>query len=429
MKILLILAHTGTTYHVVDELIYRYYYPSLTLGQLVSITPDHHKIEVIDGRYQKVDYNWVGDIVGISCRTVAAKTAYKIADKFREKGIKVVLGGWHPSLMPEEAKQHADSVVIGEAEDTWPQLLRDFENGELKSFYRQTKPVDPRSIPSPEIIKQKHIFCMPIQATRGCPYGCSFCPVSTFQGKKIRLRPIDDILKEIKDAPTKRLYFVDNSLTINVSYTKELFREMIGLNKKFSCYGNINVLGEDIELLKLSADAGCDCWIVGFESIYQETINKIGKITNVVEKYPKAIKKMHDHNLIIQGLFVFGLDDDKPSVFRETLKAIYKWKLDKAGFAIRTPFPGTTEFDKLDSQGMIISKDWSKYNLKNVVFQPKNMNPVELFKGTNWAINNFYSNTNLIKRNIQDKEINLNRIINRTISEALSKNLYKILGF
>jgi radical SAM superfamily enzyme YgiQ (UPF0313 family) len=268
-----------------------------------------------------------------------------------------------------------------------------------------------------------------VQATRGCPYGCSFCPVSLIQGRKLRARPIENVVDEIKSINSKRILFVDNSLTINPDYTKKLFKEMIGLNKKFSAYGNIDVLGSDDELLNLAAKAGCDLWLVGFETIYQDTINKIGKATNIVSDYEKAVKKIHNYNMLVQGLFIFGFDSDNACIFEKTIDAIYKWNIDKAGFAIRTPFPGTKEYIDLDKQGRILTNDWSKYNLKNVVFKPKNMSPQELFNGTNRVLNEFYSYSNLIKRNFEDQKINFNRIINRTLSEISSKQLYKILGF
>lgn len=429
MKILLILAHTNAKPNAFNELLYTYYHPSLTLEQLVAITPDQYDISVVDGRYQKIDFEWDGNIVGISCRTAVAKSAYNIADEFQKRGKTVVLGGWHPSLQPMEAKQHADSVVIGEAEISWPKLLEDYEKGKMKPYYK-SKPVDPKIIPCPKRKKQKHfLISASIQATRGCPYGCKFCPVYKIEGQKLRMRPTENVIEEIKTIPSKRLFFVDNSLTINPEYTKKLFKEMIGLNKKFSCYGNINILGKDDELLQLAAEAGCDIWIIGFESISQETINDIDKTTNKVKEYKSAIKKIHDYNMMIQGLFVFGFDNDTSEIFDKTLQLIYRWKLDKAGFAILTPFPGTMLYEKFEKEGRIVTKDWTKYNLKNVVFKTKNMTEDELFDGTNRLLNEFYSIPNLIKRNIQDENVNLNRIINRTLSEISSKELYKIFGY
>ena len=429
MKILIILAHSTTDTRFLTQFIYEYIHPSLTLEQLAAITPNQYDLEIIDGRYQQINYNWDGDIVGISSRTVAANNAYKIADEFRRRGKKVVLGGFHPSFLPMEAIQHADSVVVGEAEISWPQLLKDFEQGNMKRFY-YSDPVDPKIIPPAKRIKRKHnLVSAPIQATRGCPYNCSFCPIYKVQGLKLRTRPIDNIIEEIKTIPSKYLFFVDNSLTIKPDFTKQLFRKMIGLNKKFSCYGNVNALAKDEELLKIASEAGCEIWILGFESVSQETINDIGKPTNIVKNYNTTIKKIHDYGMMIQGLFILGFDTDTPDVFDNTLNSIDNWELDKAGFAILTPFPGTSLFEKLEKENRIISKDWSKYNLKNVVFQPKNMTPEELFNGTNRILNKFYTVPHLIKRSLQDENISFNRILSRAISEISSKQFYKIFGF
>ncbi|MCD6237198.1 MAG: B12-binding domain-containing radical SAM protein [Thermoplasmata archaeon] len=431
MRVLLILAHTNTKVTSLHELIYNYLHPSFTLEQLAAITPKQHQVELVDMRYQKVDFEWNGNIIGISCRTVSANTAYRVADEFRRRGKTVVLGGYHPSAMPEEAKQHADSVVIGEAELTWPQLLKDFENGKLKPFYRQNRPVDPELIPSPKRMSKKFPFfsVASIQATRGCPFKCSFCPIHKVQGYKYRTRPIDKVIDEIQSIPSRRLFFVDNSLTIDLEYTKMLFKKMKGLDKRFNCYANINVLGKDDELLRLASDAGCELWIVGFETINQKTIDSIGKTTNVVKEYAKAVKKIHDYGMMIQGLFVFGFDYDTPDIFDRTLEAIYKWELDKAGFAILTPFPGTSLFRKFEKEGRIITRDWSKYNLKNVVFKPKNMSEQMLFDGTNRLLNKFYSFPNMLRRIFRDERLDLQRLINRSLQEISSKQLYKILGW
>lgn len=428
MRILLVLAHTGADTNTMHEFIYTYLHPSLELQQLAAITPDRHQVDIIDGRCKKIDFNWDGNIVGISCRTVSAKNAYIIADEFRRRGKTVVLGGYHPSSMPEEAKQHADAVVIGEAEISWPRLLEDFEKGEMKPFY-QSEPVDPALIPPPKRMLKHAYLSAPIQATRGCPYGCVFCPVYEFQGCTYRMRPLDNVIDEIRHINSRRLFFVDNSLTVNPEYTKALFKKMKGLNKKFSCYGNINVLGKDEELLRLSREAGCDLWLVGLESINQETIERIGKTTNKVEEYASTIKKLHDYGMMIQGLFMFGFDNDTPDIFDKTLEAIYKWELDKAGFAILTPFPGTMLFNKFEEEGRILTEDWTKYNLKNVVFKPKNMSEEELFTGTRRLVKEFYSLPNSIRRCLMDRNLESHGFLNRIAGDFCSKKFYNIFGW
>ncbi|UCD14706.1 MAG: B12-binding domain-containing radical SAM protein [Thermoplasmatales archaeon] len=404
-----------------DKFIYTYALPSITLEQLISITPDKYEVECVDERWENVDLNWDGNLVGISTLTLSANHAYKIADEFRRRGKTVVLGGYHPSALPEEAKQHADSVVIGEAEISWPKLLRDFENGELKPFYRAT-PVEPEMIPSPKRSSQNYSYYGMVQATRGCPHGCSYCAVQKVEGINFRARPIRKVIKEIESLQTKRLFFADSSLTINSNYTKQLFQEMIGLNKKFSCYGNINVLCNDDELLNLAKKAGCETWLIGFESVSQDSIKFIGKKTNKVIDYASGVKKINNFGMMVTGLFMFGFDPDKPDIFKTTLKAINKMKLNRVTCTIVTPYPGTTLFNELEKEGRILTKDWSKYNLTNVVFLPKNISEEQLIKGRISLVKEFYSLPNCLKRSFQDKNTDFNRFVIRTARDYLFNN-------
>jgi radical SAM superfamily enzyme YgiQ (UPF0313 family) len=392
MKILLILSDSRTKHGLFDKIAYTSFYPSITLEQLISVTPDKYEVEYVDERWEDVDLDWDGTLVGISTLTPSAHHAYEIADEFRKRGKTVVLGGYHPSALPEEAKQHADSVVIGEAEISWPQLLRDFENGGLKPFYRSTS-VDPEMIPSPNKMPKSFPFIGfgTVQATRGCPNGCKYCAIQNVEGSCFRAKSVKKVIEEIKSIQSKRLFFADSSLTTNSSYTKKLFQEMIGLNKKFSCYGNINVLHRDDELLKLASEAGCEQWLIGFDSVDQETIRYIGKKSNKVDEYVSAVKKIRDYDMSIMGMFVFGFDTDKPNIFETTLKTIYKMELDRPVFSVLTPFPGTALFNELEKEGRILTKDWSKYNLRNVVFQPKNFSTEQLLNGTLSIIKEFYS--------------------------------------
>jgi radical SAM superfamily enzyme YgiQ (UPF0313 family) len=342
-----------------------------------------------------------------------ALRAYKIADEFRKKGVTVILGGYHPSLMPDEAKKHADSVVIGEAEITWPQLLKDFEKGELKSFYRQQKPVDPKIIPVVNRDQGKrYLSGADIQATRGCPYRCDFCSIQYIEGHRFRKRPIENVIEEIKALKNPFFYFYDSSLTIDNEYTKSLFMEMKGLKKRFACYGNINTLNEDEELIRLSKEAGCYTWYIGFESISQESLDSVRK-RNKVEKYSSGIKKIRKYGLQVAGLFMFGFDGDKPDIFNKTLKAIKGWKIDLADFNILTPFPGTLVFKNLDQEGRILTKDWSKYTSRNVVFKPKYMTPKELYEGTRTVAENFYSLNYTMKRIFHNGNLDFSRFLNK----------------
>lgn len=229
-------------------------YQISTFEALADVTPKEHSIDIIDERLEKINFEDDYDLIGISAMTNQAPRAYAIADEFIRRGKKVALGGWHPSAMPEEAKQHANAVVMGEGEELWPQLLKDINSGKLKQIYRQDKPIDFSTIPVTRNGKTKgnFIMAMPIEATRGCPQGCNFCAITNSPGYRIfHSKPVERVIEEIQSVPQKYLLFNDASLTINVEYTKRLFRQMKKLNKKFYCYGNSNVLLKDEETIKI----------------------------------------------------------------------------------------------------------------------------------------------------------------------------------
>lgn len=376
--------------------------PSLTLEQLAAITPPEHDIKIVDERIgQKINFNGGYDIIGISPFTPCVNRAYEIADIFRNKHATVVLGGHHPSALPKEAKQHCDSVLIGEAEYTWPTLLNDMKNDILQPYYRQNKTVDPKDIPSANREYTKgNYFIAAIQATRGCPNRCEFCAISYMKlGAIYRERPLKNVVEEIQSIPQSILFFYDASLTTNPTYSKSLFKEMKGLHKKFSCNGNVNVLHKDEELLRLASEAGCTKWYVGFESFSQKNIDLIGKKSNIVEKYVPTVKKIRDHGMDVIGFFVFGLDYDTPDVFDSTLEIIqHDLELNIADFYILTPFPGTPLYDRLEKEGRIMTKDWAEYHLDNIVIKPKKMSSEELYNGVHRIRKQFYSIQNIYKR-------------------------------
>ncbi|MBN2603130.1 MAG: B12-binding domain-containing radical SAM protein [Candidatus Thermoplasmatota archaeon] len=423
-KILLISAYSGSKSNVLNSIISTSFYPSITLEQLLSITPEKYDVTCIDERIESVDLNWHDYIVGISAMTPSANRAYFLADEFRKRGNIVVLGGYHPSAMPLEAKEHADSVVIGEAELSWPKLIKDLENKKLKPFYQPSFISSEKIPPAKQIFMKYHKMGM-VQATRGCPYACKYCAVKNVEGKKFRSRPIKNVINELKSLKTKRFFFADSSLTINPEYTKKLFQEMIGLNKKFSCYGNIHTLYDDEDLLKLASDAGCEQWLIGFESIDQKTLNQIGNKPNKVKDYSVAVNKIRDHGMMIMGLFIFGFDTDKPDIFQSTLKAVYQMNIDRAGFAILTPFPGTQIYQQFENEGRILTKDWSKYNLRNVVFQPKNFSPQQLLYERNKIAKEFFSISNSIRRTLLDDQLTINRMVKRLFVDNFFNVIYR----
>ena len=422
MKILLVQPHPNTRRRFLS----RFQYPSSTLQQIAALTPPEHEIRIIDERYEKIDFNKKYDLVGISCLTYNSLRGYEIAAMFKKKGATVVFGGYHPSLMPEEAKRHGDSVVIGEAEHQWPQLLKDLENGELKPFYRNTRVVKPEEIPpARHDIGVYTFFSQAIQATRGCPVGCEWCAMNAVEGRIFRARPVDNVVKEVESIKEKRIFFADASLTINPVYTKKLFKALKKTNKKFDCFGNINVLARDDEFLQLAKEAGVIKWYLGIESISQENIDQAGKKTNKVKDYKKAIEKIKKHGMDVTGFFIFGLDNDTPEIFDRTLQAMYEWKLDEASFSILTPYPGTRLFDRLEKEGRITNYDWSRYEEGKVNFKPKKMTEQELLEGIRRIALEYYSITNCFKRSFYGHKLNPVDVLTRFIVGMSIRSFYK----
>jgi radical SAM superfamily enzyme YgiQ (UPF0313 family) len=380
---------------------------SLTLPQVAASTPKGHKIEIIDENYEKLDFNVNYDLVGITCFTMSATRAYKIADEFRSKGIPVVLGGTHSTALPEEAKNHADSVIIGEAEISWPKLIEDFEKGELKPFYSLQEEINPELIQEPrrDLIKRQ-ISSDGLLIKRGCPNRCEFCTISSLYSQGVR--PLENVIKEIKNIPAKEIFIYDSNLTWHMKYNKKLFKELKNFNKRWQANGTINILGKNEELLKLTKEIGLFGWFIGFESVSQKSLDNIKKKHNKVEDYDKGIKKIKNYGMVIAGSFIFGFDDDTPDIFNNTINALNDWEIDMAEFHILTPFPGTVLFKRLKKEDRLLTEEWKKYTYANVVFKPKNMTIEELFEGTRKVAKNYYSIIKIFKRTFKALETTKN---------------------
>jgi radical SAM superfamily enzyme YgiQ (UPF0313 family) len=370
---------------------------NLTLSQVAALTPEEYNVQIIDENYEKLDFNNNVDLVGITSLTMCAPRAYEIADKYRSNRIPVVLGGNHPTVLPKEAKKHADAVVIGEAENIWQQLLSDFKKDKLKPFYTSRKNITSKEIPEPRRdLLNKRKYSDGILINRGCPNRCEFCFITNTSKRTVR--PIENVLSEINKISSKVILIYDSNFTWNVEYNKRLLVELKKFKKKWLASGTINILGKNDEFLRLAKEAGLFSWCIGFESISQRSLDEADKKINQVDMYLSAIKKIKKYGQAIVGSFIFGFDNDMPNIFELTYNTIEKWDIDAADFHILTPFPGTPLYKRLKKEGRILSEDWNKYNLANAVFQPKNMSAKELFEGTQWIIQKYYSIPNIIKR-------------------------------
>ncbi|MBN2599191.1 MAG: B12-binding domain-containing radical SAM protein [Candidatus Thermoplasmatota archaeon] len=409
MKILLVfprIEHGATTYS--DKGSWSsilFGYPIITLPHLAGITPSQHTVKIVNENYEDIDFNEQVDLVGITSYTMTAPRVYAIADEFRRRGKKVVLGGYHPTAMPQEAIQHADSVVLGEAELTWPEVIHDCEKGVLRQFYGPNPEFDMAAIPPirRDLIRQNPMIGA-VQSTRGCPNRCEFCAIASFCNHAVKQRPVKNVVEEISQMPNRIYVIHDPSLTVNPAYSRELFKELIRqkVHKEWVSNGNSNVLGKiDDEFLNLAKKSGCVEWFIGFESVSQAALNGAKKTVNKVEDFKKTIKRLHKHGMAVQGGIIFGFDQDTTDIFDMTLEKMYEWELDVVEVNILTPFPGTPLYDRLEGEGRITSRDWKRYNQVDVVFKPKQMTEKELFEGSRKVAKQYYSVPNVIKRAVR----------------------------
>lgn len=388
-----------------DGSIWRHFifrFPYLSLTTLASLTPEDFDVTIEDENVQEINFQDQPDLVAISIITPLANRGYAIADRFRELSIPVVIGGFHATWMPEEAGQHADSVVLGEAEKVWPRLIDDFKNGTLQKFYRAESWSDLKGLPFPRrelLKKQAYFFTNTMQISRGCPYRCDFCSVTAFYGNTYRLRPLEEVRKEIELLLQEKnfIFFVDDNIIGNPAYARDLFSLLKDYRVKWLSHASINV-GENDDLLKKAADSGCYGLFIGFESLSQKTLQSYHKPLNRVDRFREMIRKIHDQGIGIEGSFIFGSDDDDPSVFRQVVDFCEETKIDAAVFAILTPYPGTQIFEQYAKENRILCRNWDLYDMEHVVFQPKRMTGEELQEGHDWANRRFYSYSSMIKR-------------------------------
>jgi radical SAM superfamily enzyme YgiQ (UPF0313 family) len=375
-------------------------FPYLSLTMLAGHTDQEWDITIIDENVEDIDFNTRPDLVGISLMTPLAGRGYEIAAEYRKMGIPVVLGGIHPTMLPDEAGMHADAIVMGEAERTWPRLLVDFKNNRLKSRYASDgfHSLTGMHPPRRELLRRRsYFFINTLQTTRGCPFDCEFCCVTAFYGRTYRTRPVAEIVAELQNMGGGHIFFVDDNIVGRPNYAKELFQALKPLKIKWFSQASLSI-AKDRELLKLARESGCGGLFIGFESLSQETLKYLGKSVNRVREYREAVTIIHDHGIGIQGSFIFGADQDDPSVFSDVLRFVEKSHLEAAIFSVLTPFPGTKIFASLQEANRILHTDWTLYDMNHVVFQPKKMTPAQLQEGLNWAYNKLYGYPSIIKR-------------------------------
>lgn len=378
------------------------HYAPLTLTTLAALVPAslEAEIAIYDETAGTIPLDLDAEIVCITCITGTANRCYRYADYYRSLGKTVVLGGVHPTMLPEEAGLHADVVMTGFSEQTFPKMLLDYQNGCLKPRYDQNEDytIENRVIPKRELLhKKRYITMNTVEAVRGCSLPCTFCAYPAAFGKTVYKRPIKEVVAEIEALNSKEVLFPDVNLIADRNYAVELFTAMIPLKKIWMGLVTSSV-GIDDELITLFQKSGCKGLLIGFESISQSSQKFIQKGVNKVVEYGELMKKLHHAGILVQGCFAFGGDDEDKSVFERTVEMVIKTKIDLPRYSILTPFPKTELYRQLDAQNRIIERDWALYDVEHCVFQPLKMTKEELEEGTEWAWRETYSYSSIFKR-------------------------------
>lgn len=380
-------------------------FQQITMPYLAAFAAPHWKVLHIDEVVRPVDFHISADLVAITFHTPSAPHAYSVADSLRNRGIPVALGGPHVTLLPDEAQAHADVIFIGEAESYWPQFLHDFELGQYRARYCCTEAPSLKSVPlaRKDLFHRRDHTSGVLFATRGCNHVCDFCAVKVMYPSPVRHRTIEAVTNEFGSFSGKVIIFWDDNIAGDLAYAKDLFRAIAPHKKWWSSQASIEASYDD-EFLDLAARSGCKQLFIGLESISQESMNGVRKNFNRVSEYERAIQHIHAHGIAVQAGIVFGFDEDTTEIFRDTVDFLEAARVDNATFNILTPFPGTRLFERLEAEGRITTRDWSKYNGRaDVVFRPKQMSPEELLAGYRYANHRFYSLTSISKRLLRSR--------------------------
>ena len=379
-------------------------YPGLGWLIVSSLCDRTTKIRLVDDEVEDIPYEDATDLVGISLFTVNSYRAYEISSHFRSRGIPVVLGGVHVTACPGEASAHADSIVVGEAEDTWPILLEDFKSGKLKKVYTSANNSDLTNMPLPRrdlLDKTKYFTINTVQATRGCPFDCEFCSMRILFGNRTRCRPIQEVIEEIRSLDGHSFLLNDDNLAQKRSYYKDLFRSFIPLKKRWVGAASWNIAQDD-EALDLLEKSGCRALAIGFESLEpQYGLKKISSKGDHFLRYKEVVKKLHSRKIAILANFIFGFDNESESIFQKTFDFAQESRIDAAQINILVPNPGTPHYERLGKEGRITTREWNRYISCNLCFKLKTMSSPTFMEELYRLKRKFYSGSNMAARTMR----------------------------
>jgi len=375
----------------------------MALAYVAAVTPSNWEIKIADENFGELEFE-EADLVGITAFTSNINRAYEIAEMYRQKKIKVVIGGIHASMIPDETQRFVDAVVVGEAESVWPQVIADFENNQLSNLYVGAKVnFDQQKILPRRDLLNPQYFWHSVQTSRGCPFNCYFCSVSRYLGKEFRQRNINHVIDELSQLKGKFVAFVDDNL---IGYSPksrdraaDLFKAMIkqGLDQKWWMQTSINA-ADDEKVIELAAHSGCLFAFIGFETISKNTLKKMKKGVNIkmgVKNYKKVVDVFHRYGIAVYGAFIIGCDFESPAYYQELAEFLIHSGIDIIQLTLLTPLPGTELMESLQKDGRIIysdyPQDWDKYRFSYMVHQPRDVKPKTIYIGNNYIKKRIYS--------------------------------------
>ena len=407
-----------------------YHLPQLGPLTVAGLTTGDHEIIYVDEFVKPVDFAMDADLVAVTAMTAQAGRAYEICDEFRKQGRKVIIGGIHPTLLPDEARCHADAVVIGEAEAVWGRVCQDLSRGRLDAEYQASGTIGEFCVtgkfPRRDLLQVEgysrsfdgHRAIDTIQTTRGCIYACEHCNVPALFGRRLRSRPVEDVMGEMDIVGAKNVFIVDNLIYENRSYFMKLMDRLEKIEKKWIGVGTLR-MADDPEFVAAMSRSGCAFLYVGFDHLYENTYQsfrdknlpghyredmKIHDIdyrqdhVRLTDEYLRNVRILRDAGIGVFGTFAFGFDSDDEAIFERTVDFALAADLILADFAIVTPYPKSPLHSRLTQEGRIFDHDWNHYNGCHVVYEPKRMSADTLQKGWNWVWERFYEEKTVLRR-------------------------------
>jgi len=385
---------------------------NLAIPSLAGATPEEYDIAVADEYVSPIDFDQPCDVVAFTSNTGNSTRVYEIAHEFRRRGRHTVLGGIHASMLPQEAAEHVDTVVVGEGELIWPRVLSDIAAGRAQKIYHAEPPTDLDAIPMPryDVLGIEDYFARMHQTQRGCPFKCEFCTVSVMSGRKVRHKSIDRTLREVLSIPRvsalsnrfNHILFVDDNFFGNRKFARELVKHMLPSRNRGRLPGwttQISIdIADDQAFLHQMYRAGCRTVVIGFESLDENVLNHMNKRINRNVDFARAVDNIHRAGINVYGSFMFGYDEDDTGVFERTVEFIESTGILFPLFSIMTPYPGTALFDRLEDEGRLLHTDWRQYDSRHVVYQPKNMTADELLTGYLWVLRRIASAESVRRR-------------------------------